>query len=183
MKKLMFLALAFCASNLFSQSNQSYFLGAGYSENGGFAFSIGLKNKNSFGVYVAARGINSEGDYFSGVDYSSISTERILLTIREEKPAFGMNIGTIYNLRDSNFSIGAGLGYGVKQTLVREDILYDFQYIKDERATRFTAEKQDKITFEAFLDYSFKKSLSNSFGLQIGYNSLNSVTGIFYYSF
>jgi hypothetical protein len=94
-----------------------------------------------------------------------------------------MNIGTIYNLRDSNFSIGAGLGYGVKQTLVREDILYDFQYIKDERATRFTAEKQDKITFEAFLDYSFKKSLSNSFGLQIGYNSLNSVTGIFYYSF
>ena len=132
MKKLMFLALAFCASNLFSQSNQSYFLGAGYSENGGFGFSIGLKNKNSFGVYVAARGINSEGDYFSGIDYSSISTEKILLTVREEKPAFGMNIGTIYNFRESNFSIGTGLGYGVKQTLVTESILYDFQYIKDE---------------------------------------------------
>jgi hypothetical protein len=53
MKKLMFLALAFCASNLFSQSNQSYFLGAGYSENGGFGFSIGLKNKNSFGVFIS----------------------------------------------------------------------------------------------------------------------------------
>ena len=183
MKKLMFLALAFCASNLFSQSNQSYFLGAGYSENGGFGFSIGLKNKNSFGVYVAARGINSEGDYFSGIDYSSISTEKILLTVREEKPAFGMNIGTIYNIPESNFSIGTGLGYGIKQTLVTENILYDFQFIQDERATRFTAEKQDKITFEAFLDYSFKKSLSNSFGLQVGFNTLNSVFGNFYYSF
>ena len=44
----MFLALALFSNSLFSQSNQNMFLGAGYSENGGFAFSIGLKNKNSF---------------------------------------------------------------------------------------------------------------------------------------
>lgn len=183
MKKTIFMFLALCANFFYAQSNKSYFLGAGYSENGGFAFSIGMKNKNSFGVYVAARGLNSEGDYFSGIDYSDISTEKILSTIHEEKPAFGMNIGTIYNLRDSNFSLGAGLGYGVKQKLITESILYDFQYIKDEYATRFTAVQQDMVTFEAFIDYSFKKSLSNSFGLQVGYNSLNSFTGIFYYSF
>lgn len=182
MKKTIFLFLAFSAVFSFAQQFNP-FLGAGYSENGGFAFSVGMKNKNSFGFYVAARGLNSEGDYFSGIDYSSISTEKILRTTYEEKPAFGMNLGTIYNLRDSNFSIGAGVGYGIKQKLITEDILYDFQYIQDERATRFTADKQSMATFEAFVDYSFKKSLSNTFGLQVGYNSLNSFTGIFYYSF
>lgn len=184
MKKLFSLFLiGFTVFTFAQESSPAYFIGFGGAKNGGFNFELGQKKQNSFGFYIAARGLNTEYDYFSGIDYSDIASEKTLSISTEDKPAFGITLGTIYNFKDSNFSFGAGLGYGIKQKITVENVVYDFDSIKDEYGTYFYADKKSTITAEAFIDYSLKKELHNSLGFRLGYNSLHNIFGSIYYSF
>lgn len=183
MKKILLMGAIVLSVFAFGQNNFSPALGLGYSQKGGFSFSVEMKNKNSFGGYVAVRGLNIEYDYKHGTDYSDIATTNYIDEKTEDAKPFNISIGTIYNFRDSNFSLGFGVGYGIEQKITTETIVYDFQYIPDEYGTIITAEKKTKITGEAFIDYAFNKSLSNTLGLQAGYNTLAGAFGMLYYSF
>lgn len=183
MKKILLMgAIGLCVF-AFGQNNLSPAIGLGYTQKGGFSFSFEMKNKNSFGGYVAVRGLNVESDYRGGVDYSDISSVDFVDSETKDAKPFNISIGTIYNFRDSNFSLGAGLGYGIKQKVTTESIVYDFQYTSDEYGTLITVDKKTKITGELFVDYAFNKSLCNTLGLQAGYNTLAGAFGMIYYSF
>ena len=183
MKKLIYVATILIAITLQGQKKSTFDMGLGFSQNGGLSFSFSSKYKNSFGWYLACRGLNIEDDYLSGVDYSTISDAKELASAIKDTNDFGVTAGTIYNIKNSNLSIGAGLGYGIEQKRVDTTILYDFHYIPDEYGVQFSAIKRNVLTGELFLDYSFKNSLNKSFGVQVGYNTLQKAFGILYYSF
>ena len=183
MRKILLFYALLVSVCFFSQNNLHPYIGLGASVDGGFSFDIGMKNKNSFGFYIAARGLNLEEDYATGIDYSDISNASVIdEEIQKGKP-FVVSAGTIYNFRNSNFSVGLGLGYGIEQSVLIETVLYDFQYIPDEIRVQSTTTRKTKITPDVFLDYSFNKRLGNTLGLQVGYNTLAGVFGMVYFSF
>lgn len=186
MKKLLFIFALVIAFGTYAQEqtkNRTFDIAAGLSQEGGFSFSLGSKKQAGLGFYLAFRGINMEEDYFSGIDYSS-GSKTIITSEREEKANdFGITAGTLYNFKNSHFSIGGGIGYGVKQSRTVQNIKYDFQYISDEYAVQYIAVKDPGFMAEILVDFSLKKDLKNSFGLQAGYNSMHKALFLIYYSF
>lgn len=187
MKKLFYL-LAFSSAIILNAQeqqtkNRTFDISAGVSQEGGFSFSLGSKKQGAFGFYLAFRGINMEEDFFSGIDYSS-AAQKIITSEREQRANdFGITAGTLYNFDNSHFSIGGGIGYGIRQSRIVQNIKYDFQYISDEYAVQNIAVKDPGFIAEILLDFSLKKELKNSFGIQAGYNTMHKAMFLLYYSF
>lgn len=183
MKKILLFVAVAIATFTFGQSSSTFDVGAGYSQNGGLSFSFSSKKSGAFGWYWAVRGLNFEFDYSNGIDYSSVSNAVISEPIIEDRKDFGTSIGTLYNFKNSIFSIGGGLGYGIDYKIEKYNTKYDFQYIKDEyRYDHYVIDKH-KITAEVLMDISLKKSLKRTFGFQVGYSTFHKAFGIFYYAF
>lgn len=183
MKKLFLLVTMMMASVVFGQRNDSKDFGIGFSENWGPSINFSFKKPDSFGWYFAVRGLNLEFDYSYGIDYSDITSSSISEPIITDSKDFGVSLGTIYNIRNSNFSIGGGLGYGIDYKKKEYKTIYDFKYIKDEYKYDSFVIAKHKVTAEAFLDISFKKTFKKTFGVQLGYSTFHKAFGVLYYSF
>ncbi|MBT0551161.1 hypothetical protein [Riemerella anatipestifer] len=183
MRNILLLISLFVTGLAFGQEKSSFDFGVGYSQTGGLSFSFASKTPGAFGWYIASRGLNIEGDYDSGTDYSKYVNTSIKEYPVEDTKDFGITAGTIYNFKNSIFSIGGGAGYGIDGKLEKISRVHDFTILPDEHSVSYYNVSKGTITGEIFLDISLKKNLKNTFGIQAGYNTLQKAFGIVYYAF